>query len=78
MADAKRRKARRKQAINREVSAAKAAAGIRFLGKASKQTEQDWRRQMEIRVEDTRSLTGQILGDPIPGDPRRPWLNEVR
>lgn len=22
---------------------------------------------------DTRSLTGHILGDPIPGDPRCPW-----
>lgn len=22
---------------------------------------------------DTRDLTGRLLGDPIPGDPRRPW-----
>lgn len=24
---------------------------------------------------DPRSLTGQLMGDPLPNDPRRPWRN---
>lgn len=27
---------------------------------------------------DTRSFTAQFFGDPIPGDPRRPWRKEPR
>lgn len=28
----------------------------------------------QVPSRETRSLTGALMGDPIPGDPRRPWL----
>lgn len=59
---------------NREMSNAKREAGIRYLGSRSKDADAEWMRQIEIMPRDTRGLTGQLLGDPIPNDPRRPWL----
>lgn len=63
-----------KRAMGRELTEAKRAAGIwRDNGFRNSYAEQGWRDQMEIDVPDTRNLTGQLLGDPIPGDPRAPW-----
>lgn len=75
-----RQKARQKQVqrerdkVNREMSNAKCEAGIRYLGSRSKDADAGWMRQMEMMPRDTRDLTGRLLGDPVPGDPRRPWL----
>lgn len=51
----------------KEAAAAKRAAGFRYSDTRS----DDWLKQV-IPV-DTRSLTGIIMGDPIPGDTRTPW-----
>ena len=58
----------------REMSAAKKAAGIsRIASKCNSQAEQGFARQITIMPKDTRSTTGFVLGDPIPGDPRCSW-----
>jgi hypothetical protein len=36
--------------------------------------KQDAQARMAEIPPDTRGLTGVLLGDPIPNDPRRPWL----
>lgn len=75
--DRVRQKARQKQVqrerdkMNREVSNSKREAGIRYLGSRSKAAEVGWEQQMAMMPRDTRDLTGRLLGDPIPGDPRR-------
>lgn len=76
-----RQKARQKQVqrerdkTNRDMANAKREAGIRYLGRGSKEADAEWMRQMEIMPCDTRSLTGRLMGDPVPGDPRRPWID---
>lgn len=70
-ADLRARNRQRRLAEQREIAAAKRAAG---------QTQAALDRVPEELVAsrmfsgaDCRSLTGMILGDPIPGDPRCPW-----
>lgn len=66
---------RARNVINREAAASKRASGIRYLGSRSRDCDEEWMRQIAIMPNDTRSLTGQLMGDPISGDPRRPWLH---
>lgn len=66
---------RKDHAIHRESSASKRASGIRYLGSRSRDCDEEWMRQIAIMPNDTRSLTSQLMGDPIPNDPRRYWLN---
>lgn len=73
-----RQKARQKRVqrecdkMLQEVTSSKRKAGIRYLGTRSKAVDAEWKRQMELMPQDTRDLTGRLMGDPIPGDPRRP------
>ena len=73
-----RQKARQNQArrehdkMLQEVTNSKRKAGIRYLGTRSKAVDAEWKRQIELMPQDTRDLTGRLMGDPIPGDPRRP------
>lgn len=61
--------------ICKEAARNKSAAGLRNLGRGSAEAEAEWRRQIAIMPDDTRDLTARVFGDPIPGDPRRHWLN---
>ena len=38
-------------------------------------SNQELKEHLELIPEDTRDNTGRILGDPIPNDPRRYWLD---
>lgn len=71
---------RRRDAMNREMSALSKAAGItQHAGKRDTEAERGWMKQCSISVPDTRSLTGVIFGDPPRNDPRRtwcPWLQD--
>ena len=58
--------------VNREVSAAKKAAGLTYF--SGRGVEESAYRLMELIPADVRNLTQRICGDPIPGDPRRPWV----
>jgi transposase InsO family protein len=50
----------------KEVSAAKRDAGITYSHSGAK-LEAEWRRQLETMPKhDTRSLTGRLMGDPLP------------
>ena len=57
--------------IEKEITANKRAAGIANYARRDREAEQEWRRQRDLKIIDTRDLTGQLMGDPIPGDPRR-------
>lgn len=74
---AKQRRARvqaERNAMNREMSAAKRAAGVnRQAEKRDTHAARDAESQFRIMPRDNRDLTGWIMGDPIPGDPRCPW-----
>lgn len=65
-----RRKRKRIQmhrdAENREVSAARMAAGLTFMV-GRRDVEAQARKLMEFIPYDTRSLTARICGDPLPG-----------
>lgn len=60
----------------REAAKAKSDAGLVQFGRNT-EAERGWRRQMGSIPADTRSLTGMLCGDPIPGDPRCPWRPRV-
>lgn len=70
----------RRNAMQREVSNAKKAAGIRYhAGHGNSQAEQGFAQQIALMPRDTRSITALVLGDPIKNDPRRhwcPWLQK--
>lgn len=69
----------RRDAMQREVSNAKKAAGIRYhAGHGNSQAEQGFARQIALMPRDTRSITALVLGDPVPGDPRCPWRPSSR
>lgn len=72
---AERRRELRRESLKevREISAAKKAGLSYSEGQRSRQAEQGWLRQINLMPSDTRTLTGVIAGDPIPGDPRCPW-----
>lgn len=53
-------------AISREMSANKRAAGI-TMNVSGYAVDQDARRLMDQVPADTRSLTGILFGDPLPG-----------
>lgn len=65
-----RRKRKRIQmqrdAENREVSAARMAAGLTFMV-GRRDVEAQARKLMEFIPDDTRNLTARICGDPLPG-----------
>lgn len=65
-----RRKRKRIQmqrdAENREVSAARMAAGLTFMV-GRRDVEAQARKLMEFIPYDTRNLTARICGDPLPG-----------
>lgn len=61
--------------MNKEVSNTKREAGIRYLGSRSKSADAEWEHQMALMPRDTRDLTGRLMGDPIPGDPRRQFAS---
>lgn len=70
----KRRKVQKENRYNlKDMAQAKRSAGLRYINGRVNREEAE-ARLAEI-PEDTRSLTARMLGDPIPGDPRRPWLN---
>jgi hypothetical protein len=51
-----------------EVTATKRAAGIIPSGRSGTRVEADWLRHLPtIPKSDTRSLTGRLAGDPLPG-----------
>lgn len=62
----------RRNREQREASAAKKAAGLRHQATFSV-TKMDFEARLAEIPPDTRSLTQRLCGDPIPGDPRRPW-----
>jgi hypothetical protein len=68
-AAAKRFKSQRERmAIQREVSAAKKAAGLtHHVGHRETEAEMGWRRQLPFMPSDTRNLTARVCGDPLPG-----------
>lgn len=55
----------RRNRLNREVSAAKKAAGLTYF--SGRSTEQSAYRLMDLIPADTRDLTARICGDPLPG-----------
>lgn len=57
--------------IRQRASNSRREAGIRYLGSRSREADAEWKRQMALMPKDTRDLTGRLMGDPIPGDPRR-------
>jgi hypothetical protein len=66
-AAAKRETDRESRRNYKEVSAAKREAGITYSHSGAK-LEAEWRRQLETMPKhDTRSLTGRLAGDPLPG-----------
>lgn len=57
---------RERMAVEREVSAAKKAAGLTYhAGHRETEAERGWRRQLPFIPSDTRNLTSRICGDPI-------------
>jgi hypothetical protein len=52
--------------INREASAAKQAAGLRYLS-SGRGADESALRLMEMIPPDTRDLTARLFGDPLPG-----------
>lgn len=57
--------------VQRERDTTRREAGIRYLGRCSREADAEWKRQLALMPRDTRDLTGRLMGDPIPGDPRR-------
>jgi hypothetical protein len=62
----------RRNQEQREISAAKKAAGLRHAATFSV-TRIDFEARLAEIPRDDRCLTARLMGDPIPGDPRRPW-----
>jgi hypothetical protein len=56
----------RRNEMNREVSANKRAAG-QYASRPGTKINAEWLRQMASFPEDTRTLTGRLAGDPLPG-----------
>lgn len=73
MAKSKREKQRQEV---RDMSASYRASGMTWESPEVKASLVE--RMKLIPNRETRSLTARIAGDPIPNDPRRPWLNEAR
>lgn len=62
---------RMRNAINRELTASKRAAGIKAPTHSDRSADAEWMRQMALVSHDARDLTGRLMGDPNPADPRR-------
>lgn len=57
---------RERMAMQRDVSAARKAAGLTYhAGKRDTEAEVGWRLQMSCFPSDTRGLTARICGDPL-------------
>ena len=69
VAAAKRFKSQRERmAVQREMSAAKKAAGLTYhAGHRETEAERGWRQQLPFIPNDTRGLTARVCGDPLPG-----------
>ena len=63
----RRRDQLKRDAINREMSASRKAAGLTQHVTKNNQAERDWLRLVSLIPKDTRDVTARIFGDPLPG-----------
>lgn len=56
-----------RNAMNREMSAARKQAGLTYHAARDSEAERGWREQLPLMPPDTRNLTARICGDPLPG-----------
>lgn len=73
------RQMERRKREKQELARSRAAAGANG-GSYERAAKEGYARQLaQMPVDDPRSLTGRLMGDPVRGDVRRhwaPWLNK--